>query len=69
MGCVCVCGGGGGGGGEQYSHNIFISPRKHGKMALMLYANSAGPDQHVHPCSLIWTFSAHPHTLQYPLIL
>ena len=30
------------------------SPRKR---ALMLYANSKGPDQHVHTCSLIWAFS------------
>ena len=42
---------------------------QHGKKALMPYSNSEGPDEHVHPCSLIWTFSVLRHILQYPLIL
>ena len=42
---------------------------QHGKKALMPYANSEGPDEHVHPYSLIWTFSVLRHILQYPLIL
>ena len=35
----------------------------------MSYANSLGPGEHAHPCSLIWTFSVCRHILQYPLIL
>ena len=35
----------------------------------MPYANSECPDQRVHPCSLIWTFSVLRYILQYPLIL
>ena len=32
------------------------------KKALMPYANSAGPDERVNPCSLIWTFSVRRQT-------
>ena len=38
----------------QYASDVlWDSPRKR---ALMSYANSKGPDQHVHTCSLIWAF-------------
>ena len=40
-----------------------------GKKALTPFANSVGPDERAHPCSLIWTFSVRGHILQYPLIL
>ena len=39
---------------------------QHEKKALMLYANSGGPDEPAHPCNLIWTFSVHQNILQYP---
>ena len=42
---------------------------QHEKKALMPLVNSDGPVEHVHPCSLIWTFSVRRHILQYPLIL
>ena len=32
-------------------------------------ANSKGPDELVHPCSIIWTFSLLLYVLQCPLIL
>ena len=35
----------------------------------MPFVTSEGPDEYVHPCSLIWTFSVLPHILQYLLIL
>ena len=40
-----------------------------GKKVLMPYANSEGPDERVHLCSLVWTFSVRRHILEYPLIL
>ena len=40
-----------------------------GKKALMPYANSEGPNEHAHPCSLIWTFSVRRRILHYPSIL
>ena len=36
---------------------------------VMAHARSEGPDEHAHPCSLIWTFSVPRYILQYPLIL
>ena len=50
---------------EYLSHTM----RNMGKKALKPNANSEGPDERVHPCSLVWTFSVHRHKLQYPLIL
>ena len=35
------------------------------KRALMSYADSKGPNQHVHLSSLIWAFSVCQHILQY----
>ena len=35
----------------------------------MPHANSKGPDEHAHPCSLICTFSVRRQILQYQLIL
>ena len=35
----------------------------------MHFADNVGPDQRAHLCSLIWAFSVHRHTLQYPLLL
>ena len=49
--------------------SVLKSDMKHEKKSLMPYANSEGPDQHAHPCSLIWAFSICEHILQYPLIL
>ena len=46
-----------------------IYDAQHGKMALMPHANSEGPDERAHPCSLIWLFFFRRHILQYPLIL
>ena len=40
-----------------------------GEKDLMPHANSEGPDERVHPCSLIWTSSIRRHVLQYLLIL
>ena len=51
----------------QFKKKYQISQR--GKRALMSYANSLGPGEHAHPCSLIWTFSVCRHILQYPWIL
>ena len=42
---------------------------QHMKSAFMQFVDNVGPDQHAHPCSVIWAFSVRRHMLQYPLIL
>ena len=42
---------------------------QHAKKALMPYVDRECPDECVHLCSLIWTFSICQHILPYPLIL
>ena len=51
----------------SYRDNIYNAQR--GKKALMPYANSEGPDERAHPCSLILTFSFNQHILQCIMIL
>ena len=44
---------------------LLLYDSQRGEKANMLYANSVGPDDHMHPYSLIWTSSLRRHKLQY----
>ena len=51
----------------MYIKNAYDAQRW--KKALMDYANSERPDEHAHPCSMIWTFYVCRSILQDLLIL